>query len=334
MAYSSCINTIQGTVNWCAAYILNRPSSGVAGSLYQPALTNANLILATILAPPFAWQWNRSTTSFPTVVGQSDYTATLDTFGWIEKATIDGSALVPPMNPPIQELTVASLLAVGGKNNRPAKISVVNDNNAGTITFRLLPIPDQIYTVNVTYQNAPTPVTSLYQASVGAITSIGAASGNQTVYNASGGITGFAALVGTYVQVLGTTIPAGFTSVSNPNNGLFFVLASTATSLTLQNPFGVVQSGAAGTLLPAVTWAPLPDKYNFLYNRSMLAMLHGMYDSATYLQEMELFLRELVGVSEGLDDTAKAIFLEDRLAQLRTQNFAQAASTATPKKAQ
>ena len=132
--------------------------------------------------------------------------------------------------------------------------------------------------------------------------------------------------VGTYVWVSSAT--------SILNNGLFYVANSTSTSVTLQNPNGVVQASTPGIIQPAVTWAPIPDKYNFLYNRGMLAHLHGMYDMQSYLTELQLFIRELVGCSEGLSDTAKAIFLEDRLSQIRTAAASQAGNTATPKRAQ
>lgn len=241
MPFSACTNTISNTISWCAAYILNRPSTGVAGIANEPALTNANLIASTILGPPFAWQWNRATTTFSTVIGQSDYTIALPTFGWIEKATLTYTV---PNNPQTVEIQVFPLLAASGKPNRPAYITIANDDNAGNITFRFMAIPDQVYIVTITYQNAPVRITTLNQ-----------------------------------------------------------------------------------------TWAPIPDKYNFLYERAMLAHLHAMYDAATYAMELQLFLRQLVGCSEGLTDTAKAIFLEDRLAQFRTEAYTQNATGATQKKA-
>lgn len=241
MPFSACTNTIQSTVNWCLAYTLTRPPTGVAGIANEPALTNANLIAATILGPPFAWQWNRATATFNTVIGMSDYTVSLPNFGYIEKATL---TYANPNNPQIVEIQVSPLLAASGKPNRPSLITIANDDNAGNITFRLTAIPDQVYTVTVIYQNAPIRITSLSQ-----------------------------------------------------------------------------------------TWAPIPDKYNFLYERAMLAQLRATYDAATYVMELQLFLRQLVGCSEGLSDTAKAIFLEDRLAQFRTEAFAQSAIGGTQKKA-
>jgi hypothetical protein len=314
------INTIQGSLNFCAAFILNRPPMNVAGNYQEPALTLANLIMSTILGPPFAWQWNRATTTFDaTEEAGTDYQESIPTFGWLERATVTDS------DGNVTEIAVVTSLATDGNQSLPFQICPIYDDNAGNITFRLMPAPDQDYTVTLTYQQAPIPVTSLYAASVGSITSIAASTGLTSVYNATGGITGYAALVGTYVWVSGAT--------NSLNNGLFLVTASSSTSVTLQNPNGQTQSGSGGIIQPAVTWAPIPDKYNFLYNRGMLAHLHGMYDNQSYLMELQLFIRQLVGCSEGLSDTAKAIFLEDRLAQIRTAAASQAGNTASPKRA-
>ena len=234
-------NTIQNTLDWCRAYILNRPSSGVSNIANEPGLTNANLIMSTILSPPFAWQWNRTVKTFSTVAGISDYYISLPDYGWLEKATIYNAAQTPST----VEIQISNVLTASGKQNRPFQISPVFDDNAGNITFRLFPIPDQIYTATLTYQKAPVFATALTN-----------------------------------------------------------------------------------------TWAPIPDKYNFLYERGMLAHLHGMYDAATYAMELQLFFRQLVGCSEGLSDTAKAIFLNDRLAQVTTEAAIMAATSASPKRAQ
>lgn len=327
MAKNTTVQTIQGTINWCASFILNRPSVNVAGAFQEPALTIANLLLSTILAPPFAWQWNRKITGFSTTVGQTDYTTEVDDFGWLEKATLSLSGMMPSS---IIELEIDTSIAASGDQDRPFKICPLQDDNDGNITFRLFPAPDQAYTITLTYQKQPPVITSLFGTSVGSITSIAAASGGLTVYSFTGGVTNFASLAGTYIFISGTTVPAN--SLVSPNDGLYFCTAAGTNSLTLQNPNGVVQVSAAGVAQPATTWAPLPDKYNFLYNRGMLAHLHAMYDNATYVMELQLFFRQLVGCSEGLSETAKAIFLEDRLNQIRTEASAQIGTTVSSKK--
>ena len=72
---------------------MQRPTTGVGQNANEPALTSANYIMQTILAPPFRWEWNRVTTtaSITTVAGQSDYPVALSDYGWLEKATlVDG----------------------------------------------------------------------------------------------------------------------------------------------------------------------------------------------------------------------------------------------------
>lgn len=324
----STINTIFGTGNFCAAFILNRPTQGVANAYQDPMLTLANLTMSTILAPPFAWQWNRTIASPISVNAPiSDYLVSLPNFGWLEKATI--TYVTPPtIGPSVFELEISTSLATEPKPNRPQKICPVLDDNAGNITFRLFPTPDQAYTLQLTYQNAPNFITTLFGPSLGSITSIAAAVAGSTVYTAAGGFTGGATngLAGAYLVIA--------TATSNLNNGVFFCTASTGTTVTLNNQNGILQSGAGGTAQAGATWAPIPDKYNFLYERCMKAHFHGMYDAAMYLQELQVFFRQLVGCSEGLSDTAKAIFLEDRLSQLRTESAAQSSNTAAPKRAQ
>lgn len=321
---SSVTNTIQGTLAWAAAFILNRTSSGVAGNYQEPGLTIANLLMSTILAPPFAWHWNRNTTTITAVAGTSDYTKALTDFGWLETATVFLSGATPET----VAIEVSPFFAAESKTGRPFKLCVANDDNAGSYIFRLMPAPDAAYTINLSYQKAPIKATTLFGASVGSITSIAAASGGSTIYTASGGFTGGTAngLAGQYVIISSATTAA--------NNGIFYVTASTATTITVNNQNGILQAGAAGTAQLGTTWAPIPDKYNFLYERGVKAHLHAMYDMATYLAEIQLFFRQLVGVSEGLSDTAKAIFLEDRLSQIRTEAASAAATTASPKRGQ
>lgn len=58
---------------------------------------------------------------------------------------------------PTKELTVLSTLAQESVLGQPAFISVVNDDNNGNITFRLMMAPDQAYVLYILYQkSAPT----------------------------------------------------------------------------------------------------------------------------------------------------------------------------------
>jgi hypothetical protein len=223
---------IQDTVNWAAAFSLQRPTTGVGGTANEPALTSANLIMQTIVAPPFRWSWNRTfqAGAFTTTTGVSDYQVAISNYGYIEKA-VANYVVVPANTKPSYELEVYNNIGKEGILGRPAKIAVLLDDNAGNMTFRLFPVPDVAYTIDLLYQKAP-PLAS----------------------------------------VLGNT-----------------------------------------------TWAPVPDKYAFVYERGFLAQLQMMYNQQLALSNMEIFFRQLISVSEGLTENEKNIFLADMLRSAKMQ---------------
>jgi hypothetical protein len=61
--------TIQNTLSWESAFLEQQPQ--LINGL-EPALSSAQLVLDTILGPPFAWPWNRGILSFTTA--NQDYT--------------------------------------------------------------------------------------------------------------------------------------------------------------------------------------------------------------------------------------------------------------------
>lgn len=153
--------TIQQTLNWVASFVVQRPTSGVNGVANEPALTSANKIIASMLAAPLRWNWNRAQilNAFTTTPGTSDYTLSIPNYGYLEKVAL----FLSSNNPPTFELEVFPVLATDSKQNRPAKVSAVIDDGAGNITFRLLPPPDNAYSGTITYQKSPTILTGLSQ---------------------------------------------------------------------------------------------------------------------------------------------------------------------------
>lgn len=228
--------TLQETMNWITGLIVQRPQTGVGGNPNEPFLTAANKIMCIILSAPFRWEWNRifAATAITTVAGTSDYSVALPKFGYLEKATINYS-VVPTGANPNYELEVSRDIAKDTKQNRPQKIAVLLDDNAGNITFRLFPAPDTVYTVDLIYQGAA------IQASV---------------INSSSGFT---------------------------------------------------------------TWAPIPDKLQYLYEQGMLAHMQMMYNQQLALSNLEIFYRSLIAAAEGLSEMEKAIWLEDSLRTVKAQ---------------
>jgi hypothetical protein len=90
-------------------------------------------------------------TSFGSVTGTILSQAGNDNFGWIEQASLKGAD-----NKVYQINFIKNVLTADANQNRPTWISPLIDNNAGSITWRLTPVPEQNYTVNILYQQKPT----------------------------------------------------------------------------------------------------------------------------------------------------------------------------------
>jgi len=143
-------NTLQRTIDITSLFIRRAPLLGVGGFPNEPAFTLADWVRQFILAPPFAWRWNRATTSFNTVISpaQQDYVQNVPDFGWLEKAVLTDNAGFT------KELVLAMDLGDDLTPGEPTHISPFLDNNTGSITFRLLPTPLKAYTIKLVYQKA------------------------------------------------------------------------------------------------------------------------------------------------------------------------------------
>lgn len=122
----------------------------------DPAFSNADWVKQTILAPPFAWRWNRtikgspSAPAFATTIGDSDYAVNLPTFGWLEKAVLYN----PTSGYVATELQVELVKGEDTNPSTPQRIAAQGDDGEGNITFRIFPAPDEIYNVVLIFQNA------------------------------------------------------------------------------------------------------------------------------------------------------------------------------------
>jgi hypothetical protein len=143
--------TVQATVNWSKAFLEQQP---VEINGMEPALGSANLVLQTMLGPPFTWPWNRSVITYST--SAQDYQqAGLNDFGFLEEGTVQG-----PDNKP-WGVAVKQGLHVDASGARPQWCGPYIDDGLGNITFRLLPAPGQTYQVVLPYQRRAPSLMSL-----------------------------------------------------------------------------------------------------------------------------------------------------------------------------
>lgn len=144
---------LQATLLWCLPYVNSMPLT-IAGN--DPALSNANLIMQTILGAPFCWRWNRAELTINAVVNQQDYVKAVPDFGFIEKVwwqSADGTD--------IKECEVRNTQALTKEQGRPNWVSAQSDDGAGNITFRLSNRANETGIVTVQYQKKAPALTSL-----------------------------------------------------------------------------------------------------------------------------------------------------------------------------
>ncbi len=306
-------HTLAEVFQYASQYIRLAPltftTTPSGGRTADPALSIGDWVRQTLLSPPFAWRWNRATTTITTAIGTQDYVASTasavtmtasnpttvqitsnvltlssagfggtttfgatvnfagftnasilflngtsgtvisssatvlvvaynhanvgpvsetsgtatarvfaaPSFGWLEKASLTASGVA-------KELEVALVLAEDSQTNLPVKIAPQLDNGSGTVTFRLLPVPDKVYTLTLTWQQAaPT-----------------------------------------------------FTAISD-------------------------------------TWTPFPDYMFHIYSTGVLAKAYEYLGDSRWPFTMNMFLKQLVSFYGGLTESQANIFLNDRL---------------------
>jgi hypothetical protein len=153
--------TLLQAITWARPFVSNLFLL-VDGSL-EPALSNANIVLETMLGPPFVWSWNRNTTTFTCTVGVTDTVkASLNDYGFIESGnlTMPSGATSDANN--IYQLQPRRQIEMSYQPGRPSLVSEFLDNLAGSITFRLGPAnPDLAYPVVITYQKSVSQLTAV-----------------------------------------------------------------------------------------------------------------------------------------------------------------------------
>lgn len=289
-------NTLQGTINWSQSYIEYSPMT--AGTNFEPAVSIASMIRNTMLSAPFSWAWNRKEdSSKQTQANVQDYSYTLTNFGYLEKASlIDSNNKIWE----IKDVYNTSALSKGGDSQRPHAIAVIINTPGTGFTIRFMGIPDDVYTIVLTYQ-----ILSIQFASF-AISSAATASGGNTVYTGVFDTNSFP--VGSLASV------AGFIA-HTVNNGTFKVVAVTATTLTLANSGGLIETIAATAVNQS--WAPIPDNYSNIYNNLFLGEAFASTDDTRSQTYRQRGVAALLAKSEGLTDTQKNIFAQQWLAQGR-----------------
>jgi hypothetical protein len=150
-------NTLQTTLNWALPYVDYSPLT--AGTGFEPALSIASMIRNTMFSPPMTWSFNRVEDSTQqTVAGTQDYIYAKSDFGFLEKASlIDATGAVIE----IKDVYNTAALSLGGDQQQPHAVAVILNTPGTSFKIRFMGIPDQIYTIVLTYQKLPVQFAAL-----------------------------------------------------------------------------------------------------------------------------------------------------------------------------
>jgi hypothetical protein len=144
-------NLLSDTINFISPFC--RYQSPAVGTNNMPIIGIASIVRNIILAAPFTWRWNRNNVNItgPVIVNQQDYPQAISDLGFLEKAIANDGQTSYEFKDVKNNEALASSNTVG----RPMTVAIQTDDGAGNYVFRLGPVPDKNYTINMVYQKLP-----------------------------------------------------------------------------------------------------------------------------------------------------------------------------------
>lgn len=304
--------TIQNSIDFARKMTFNRNT--VIGNSLDPALTSANMVMQTILSPPFTWWWNNEELQFTCNPTPNSATAT-------NSSSVGGTLTV----------TATNTFAVGNQ----VQVGVQTAGYSGSLaTFN-----GQIFQIATA---SPTQFTITLPA--GAVTGTDTSSAvwtNVTTQDYTIAVPNFShiehASVLDLVAIPGTSNPVLYkpakwwelevkneialeTSANRPafisphiedgNGNMTFRLESAPdkpypVSLHVQLAPPVLANGVNST------WAPIPDYMSYIYDWGFLALMWQFADDPRWQYAEQKFKAGLLARAEGLTEQERNIFLNN-----------------------
>lgn len=282
----STTQTLQSSVNYAQSFGGFRPLA--IGNNLEPVITAGNLVLQTIISPPFSWNWNRDKVSFPTVAGTQDYPRPVSTFGFIEKASYK-----------IPAATITNTVAAGGT----ATYTATNNFQAGDLVT-ITGTTNGSGVFNITSQTIATATSSQFTVQVSFAQATAADTGTATV--------GTTSEISNMRNILGTGTELGAPNYlapqidDNAGNITFRLLPISDRVYTVETIFQKRVPALMNAL--SSTWAPIPDHYSYIYQPGFLSLMMAYWNDPRWESFNRKFVATLLGAAEGLDEEQRNIF--------------------------
>lgn len=284
---------IADTINWAKRMSFNR--NPVIGNSLEPALTSAQMVMQTLLSPPFDWWWNSEEIVFNT--NATANSATVTNIG------IAGGVLT---------VTAANTFSKG---------NLVIGSAIGTYTalngflLEILAASPTQFTANVPFANygpaadtgtMTNTTTQDYTVAAPEFSHIEHAS----VYDPSSTPpTWFELTVKNNLSLDSSTARPEFLSpeVEDGNGNMTFRVQPAPDK---SYPISIhVQLAAPEITSINQTWAPLPDFMQYIYDWGFLALIWHFADDPRAAVANQKFLAGILGRAEGLTEQERNIFL-------------------------
>jgi hypothetical protein len=291
--------TIQDTMNWAKKMTFNRLSA--IGNSLEPALTSAQLVMQTILSPPFDYWWNSQEVSFTT--SPNPVTAVIS--GNI--SITNGVITIPAVN----TFALGQLILIGGLTGATAFLN-------GQLLVNLIASPTQV-TSEINYANlAPTAATGTPLLTAG------------TTQDYTVSVPNFSHIE--HASVLDVTkTPNKWIELKVQND---LALDSIQARPTFVGPhvedgdgnvsFRVMPAPSAAypvaihvQLVPPrvtsinQTWAPIPDFMQYVYSWGFLALIWAFSDDARFQMANQKFTSGLLSRAEGISAEERDVWLNN-----------------------
>lgn len=286
---------VTDTMEWAKRLSWNR-NTGIGNAL-QPALDNANMVMQTVLSPPFSWWWNSQALSFTCATGPATSTVTnvaitskvvtLTTVNtWVanQQFTVSGLTTVAQLNGQLLTVLTASGTQITAAVNLSDVVSVADSGTLTAVTTQDYPIlvPNFSHIVHVSAVDISKTPTKLWEMSVKESLSLDSNPGR----------------------------PLFITPNSEDSAGIVTFRVMPAPNLNYPVSMKVMLTPPAITSLNQ-TWAPIPDYMRNVYNWGFLALTWAFADDPRFPTANAKFLAALLSRAQGISELDRNIFLNN-----------------------
>jgi hypothetical protein len=289
--------TIQDTINWAKRNSFNR--NPVIGNSLEPALTSANIVLQTILSPPFDWWWNNLEIGFT-----CDPTATVATSTAVSISA--GVVTVTATNSFVVGEPVFPSALAGGLTALNGQLLIIASANSSSFTTEPVSLPNGTDTTG-TFTSLSTQD---YAVAVPNFSHIEHAS----VMDLSAS--------GTPLKWYELTVKNNLSLESSQNRPQFIgphvedasgnVTFRLASAPDKAYPVSLhVQLTAPPITSINQLWSPLPDFMQYIADKGFMALMWKFADDPRSAQENAEFKAAILARAEGLTEEERNIFLNN-----------------------